>query len=69
LRHWFHCCVRVLRTLPRNGSTLLLVECLLRNCLQRRSLTVGLHVTIYFIIIYLYIFMILLTPLWAAQIV
>jgi hypothetical protein len=46
LRHWFYCCVRVLRPLPRNGSTLLLVAYLLRACLPRRSLAMGLYVTI-----------------------
>jgi hypothetical protein len=30
LQHWFYCCVRVMRALPRNGSTLLLVAYLLR---------------------------------------
>jgi hypothetical protein len=45
LRHRFYCCVHVLRALPRNGSTLLLVACLLRACLPRRSLAVGLHIT------------------------
>jgi hypothetical protein len=47
LQHRLYCCVRVLRALPRNGSTLLLVEYLLGACLPRRSLAMGLHVTIW----------------------
>jgi hypothetical protein len=42
----FYRCVRVLRALPRNASTLLLVTYFLRAYLTSRSLTVGLHVTI-----------------------
>jgi hypothetical protein len=45
LQHWFYCCVRVLRELPRNGSALL-VEYLLRACLPRRSRAVGLYIAI-----------------------
>jgi hypothetical protein len=44
-RHWFYCWVHIFRALPRNGSTLLLVEYLLRSCLPKRSLATGLHVT------------------------
>jgi hypothetical protein len=46
LRHPFYCCVRVLRALPKNGSTLLLVVYLLRASLPSRSLATGLHVTV-----------------------
>jgi hypothetical protein len=38
--------VRLLRELPRNGSTLLLVAYLLRACLLSRFLAMGLHVTV-----------------------
>jgi hypothetical protein len=47
LRHRFYCCMRVLRALSRNGSTVLLVAYLLRAYLPSRSLTMGLHVTIH----------------------
>jgi hypothetical protein len=46
LRHRFYCCLRVLRTLPRNGSTLFLVPYSLRACLPSRSLAMGLYVTV-----------------------
>jgi hypothetical protein len=48
LRHRFYCCVGVLWALPRNGSTLLLVEYLLRACLPSCSLGMDLYVTILF---------------------
>jgi hypothetical protein len=46
LRHQLCCCVRVLRALPRDGSTVLLVEYLVRACLPRRSLAMSLHLTV-----------------------
>lgn len=49
LQHQFYCCVRVLRALSRNGTTLLLVAYLLQDCLPSRSIAKGLHVTILFI--------------------
>jgi hypothetical protein len=48
LQHRFYCCVRVLRVLPRNWSTLLLVAYLLWTSLPRRSLATDLHVTLSF---------------------
>jgi hypothetical protein len=42
----FYCCVRVLRVLLRNGSTLLLVTYLLLACLPCCFLAMGLHVTV-----------------------
>lgn len=46
LQHLFHCCVRLLRALPSNGSTLLSFEYLLRASLPSRSLAMGHNVTI-----------------------
>jgi hypothetical protein len=46
LQHLFYCCVSVLQALPSNGSTLLLVEYLLRACLPSRCLAMGMCVTI-----------------------
>jgi hypothetical protein len=46
LRYRFYCCVCVLRTLPRNGSTLLLDEYLLRACLPTRSLAMSQYKTL-----------------------
>jgi hypothetical protein len=45
LQQWFCCCMHIVWALPRNWSALLLVEYLLRACLLRCSLTLGVHVT------------------------
>jgi hypothetical protein len=46
LQHLFYGCLRVLRALPSNGSTLLLVAYLLPACLLSRCLTMGICIKI-----------------------
>jgi hypothetical protein len=55
-----NCCtpvllVRVLRALPSNGSTLLLVAYLLRACLPSRCLAMGICVTLYWYLLNLFL--------------